>query len=211
MSAHFICSFRNQSGFMPYFIFFKPLCPFHLFLTHIFSDCFPRGGKLRRIERWKRTPSVSRRCSSPRVYVLCQIPFPCAWRNLCQILIHQSTEGSTAAKVSSVRGAIGDSRRAVQRRRGFSVVLTMTLGWILSEEKQQLQRKLLCCGGGSWAALNIKIFHTIMGKKCDSQYLRPFTFLVRVKHGLVSNVHACALLVRWATPSLWMRGSISIF
>lgn len=117
MSSHFICSFRNQSGFMPYFIFFKPLCPFHLFLTQIFSDRFPRGEKLGRIERWKHSPSVSGRCLSPCVHVLCQIPFLRAWRNLCQILIHQShrrLNGSESEQWEST-----GSRRAQCRGEGF--------------------------------------------------------------------------------------------
>lgn len=120
MSSHFICSFRNQTGFMPYFIFFKPCCPFHLFLMQTFSGGFPWGEKLGRIERWEHTPSLSRRCLSPCVYVLCQIPFPCAWRNLCQILTHQSCRrlnGSESEQWERCRW--WQQEGAVQRQRGF--------------------------------------------------------------------------------------------
>lgn len=102
------------------FIFFKPLCPFPLFLTQIFSDRFPRGEKLGSIERWKHTPSLSRRRLSPCTYVLCQIPFPCAWRNLCQILIHQfhrRLDGSESEQWE--RCHWWQQEGAVQRRRGF--------------------------------------------------------------------------------------------
>lgn len=145
--------------------------------------------------------------------VLTQLSFPsCVRRNSCRVLIRCSFRKfniSRSEKREEVmfRTAGGWGAEAG----GCYVVLVVTLGLIfIIREKQQLQKRLLCCGDGNWAALNIKVLYKMKEEEWFTA-LRPLALFVRVKHRLVSRVGACALPAGSVAPGVWVRSWASNF
>lgn len=139
--------------------------------------------------------------------------FPsCVRKNSCRVLIRCSFRKfsiSRSEKREEVmfRTAGGWGAEAG----GCYVVLVVTLGLIfIIREKQQLQKRLLCCGDGNWAALNIKVLYKMKEEEWFTA-LRPLALFVRVKHRLVSRVGACALPARSVAPGVWVRSWASNF